>query len=1523
MSFAKEQIEQIINKIKVSKKVDGIRPHKYILLLAIIDLLDNYNVLNNRFCFQDIEAYYRKRFEELFPGIDESRRTLDHPFFYLQSEGFWSLKVKPGKEQAYDIYKNEKKRLTKKRLIETVDYGYFDDWLFNLLKNPDNRKLMESIIVEILSDAKVSVEKEHNYEQNEHNMEDDILVRERTSLFDHENYAINQISKKLGKQKLFQLISNAYLFDNQTNNYYEYDLIYVSKGCIYCVELKHWSGQINIRPYSWLINNSQYRDSPHKSNIFKSRILKGIYQHRFRTYPVLWVESVVVLTNPEAEVEGANTPNSVIQKRTQNPTFESIDDFVSFIHKVEGSQEKLLDETKVKSIVDYIKSLNQPAPRTEYNIPGYETVEYLTQKPNQIELLARSVNSKNKGLYRFRVFRPPHQVDSIEKQRFLKKAYNTFNAVEQFGDHPHIHKVWVFNNYEGDVIEGSEWSEQGTLYDYLQENRGNIAPETALKICRGIALALVKAHEAGVIHRAVKPQNVLLVNDIPRLINFDISYQLEDEHLTVITEDSEIKDDGYVAPELLLNQDIDEGTDYFSLGVIAYELFTGEKPFKSSRSFAAQGGALNEQMQNKLQDIEAPVEAIDVTAKMLNANQSQRLKDSQQIVSAFSKDTHERESGTEPAIPNYYLNPGDMYDVYEIVDFIGEGAEAQVYKARTARGKTVVIKLFNKEVPRERIFNEAEIVSAIQSSGVVHSNNKIGYWQEERYFLEMEYIDGVTMREKIEQGERPSIEEFNQVASYLMDGLAAFHEHIDENGDPEPFLHSDVKPENIIITQDNRAVLIDCGIAGRPRVDRFKGSTGYVPPDCIKGADMHFSISGDIFALGVTLWEWIFGERPYANPTIDDVPNIPISNDQNISSHVQQWLKKAVATKAEDRFASIEEMEQFFKNKQKSESDINEEEQPDAGEGEAVSEDAPDPGVGSSMPKQHNFFVNYLNSMSNVSAGNTNATAETQIDNAQFDKIFVENPWAEYVHDQLINKGRNVILSGNAGDGKTTIAAEVYKKITGSFKPLEVKEYIPASGVHIIKDMSELESDELTGEVFAATQNNSDKYLLVSNTGTLLKAFNNNDFDSKDGDVESELLNALSAREPKLVLKDDQFLIINIGQMDSINTATDVFRRMVEPNNWTGCAGCSIQHICPIFSNVQLIQDRLSVIIQRIRLLYRCLFEYGTRLTMRQMTGHLAYAITGGYYCGDLHNYAASAVKELQVTTYFFNLLFGLNNNEEVLPAAIQLYPVNQIDKAGFGLLLDPSFEKKAWLKEGYSLPVSGKSKQVLDGIMEYYTEKKEIARKQARRLSYFVGELDNEEGKRYISTFLRSPQLLDYLDIVSSQNKLSGKQQTHYRRLVLQVLQEYLTGVKLPENRSEDRLYITLNRRNTNPGTQMVLADFPAESFKIIIADVYVIDGEYRRELRLVYENNSDIFLELKLPFLDYVYRRYKGEIAEQVSAFYANRLEKFKVKLMEQYKESSSSDDQILRLLLIGKDRKLEVMKLSVNHNQLEVFK
>lgn len=1501
----KNNVHELLQRVKVKKKDDELSPHKYILLLSISELLDNDGDHNNNFTYDELEPVFLYNFNKYFKQLPNHRKLMEYPFYHLQSDGFWFLKVKLGKEELFQSY--QQKRLTKKRLLETIDYAYLDPEIFGLFKVSAFRQELQTKIDKLLNSLSLEDKKTTN---------DIVRGKEITSLFEHEQDAINLISDSVKKNNIGSLASNILIYDDQSNNYFEIDILLATPFELFVIELKHWSGNIRVEPHNWLVNEAYYRPDPHKVNSYKAKIVKGLYQHHFKTYPDIWVESVVVLTNPDVIIEGAVSPGIVAEQRKNNLTFASIDDLMTFLKKKKNDLNNyVLDNGQVEAVSNYFAKLSQPKHAVKYLVDGYETLEYISRRPECIELIARPLKGFGQGLNRFRIFRKPIDASPKEQEYFLKRAQNTIQAVSQIGDHPNIHKVWMIKNEIGDIIEGSEWSETGTLRDLMLRKNRKFEVNDALEICLGIAEALKVAHENNVIHRAIKPENILILNDVPKLLNFDLAYQLENSRLTVIDDPSKLKDDGYITPEILFGNDIDESSDFFSLGVIAYELLAGVKPFASTKEFVAkkgEKGQLDEENLKRLkQDRNVPDQVIAIINNMLMVDRVVRIKDVNKIISAFRLGARLGEDSKEiPLIPNKRLEPGNSYDVYEITEYLGGGKESQIYKAKTLKDRAVALKVFNKEVPRERIFKEAEITSLIKSSYVVRCENKIGYWKNDRYFIVLEYISGVSLRNIIAAGEKPDLDTFKTVALGLMEAIRAFHQYRDSDGTKRPILHSDIKPDNIILAKD-KGILTDCGISGEPRIDTFRGTKDYIPPDCISGTDMIFSEAGDLYALGITLWEWLFGCKPYENASIGDKATIPHEKEESIPNNIKNWLIKAVSTEANNRFSTIDDMQQAFTKQLE---DIAETTRKSDVE-QKIDEEITFRPISSDI-SYNNPFVTYLNSLSNVSAGNENATAEAQITNDFFNRIQVKNPITDFIYEKLVSEKRNVVLTGNAGDGKTTIAADIFIRLTGERRPLNPQEILDDHNIVIIKDMSEIDKKAQVS-VLNEALNSEVNYLIVSNTGTLLDSFSqlsNNGYRVSS----SELLKALTYDGPCEII-NNKFLVVNIGQLDSIKTGCTIFQRMLEPENWKTCLSCTRTNDCPIYTNVILLQQKLDVVYQRVMLIYQRLFEYNVRLTLRQMTGHLAYAITAGIDCKTIMEMTQASLEKHLTGYLFFNRFFG-DDGQGILPEALQLFPVRQILKEEFGVVLDPHFEREAWMKEGAAISKLNELNIPTKIAANFSNSCDLAARKQLRRLLYFFDDLNDEVGKRFTSVFLRSPMLLEYINILESSQEISTLKKHHLRSQILQVMQESFIGIKLPESQTNE-IYITIKQGITGSGAQMVLADFKNSNFELITKPRYTVGTEEKRILCLKYNDELEP-LELDLPFFDFVARRYKGEVTEELSAFYTDRLERFKIGLLEHYYKSNA-EDSYLRLMMIDPERKFKFMKIAIDENSLEVLR
>lgn len=200
-------------------------------------------------------------------------------------------------------------------------------------------------------------------------------------------------------------------------------------------------------------------------------------------------------------------------------------------------------------------------------------------------------------------------------------------------------------------------------------------------------------------------------------------------------------------------------------------------------------------------------------------------------------------------------------DRYEIVDKIGSGGMADVYRAKDHRlNRFTAIKILKNEYSQDTKFvtkfrQEAQAIACLSHPNVVGVYD-VGE-EDEMHFIVMEFVDGITLKNYIEKKGKLSVRESVGIALQIANGLEAAHSnHI---------IHRDIKPQNILISKDGTAKVSDFGIAKAASSNTITastmGSVHYISPEQARGG---FSDEkSDIYSLGVTMYEMLSGTLPF------------------------------------------------------------------------------------------------------------------------------------------------------------------------------------------------------------------------------------------------------------------------------------------------------------------------------------------------------------------------------------------------------------------------------------------------------------------------------------------------------------------------------------------------------------------------------------------------------------------------------------------------------------------------------------
>jgi serine/threonine-protein kinase len=248
---------------------------------------------------------------------------------------------------------------------------------------------------------------------------------------------------------------------------------------------------------------------------------------------------------------------------------------------------------------------------------------------------------------------------------------------------------------------------------------------------------------------------------------------------------------------------------------------------------------------------------------------------------------------------------------YRIDEKLGSGGMGVVYKAfDTHLDRTVALKFLTRQMTvdqesKERFLREAKAAAALNHPNIctVYAIEE----DEERQFITMEYVEGTSLQKMIES-ESPDLENSIHLALQIADALAIAHD--------KGVIHRDIKPGNILVTDQRDVKVIDFGLAklaGRTVVTqtgKTMGTVAYMSPEQIKGSGVDHRT--DIWSFGVLLYELLTGEHPfrgeYDQAVLYSIVNCDPDPMPGVSSELGQIVMKALAKNSDHRYQQFDEL---------------------------------------------------------------------------------------------------------------------------------------------------------------------------------------------------------------------------------------------------------------------------------------------------------------------------------------------------------------------------------------------------------------------------------------------------------------------------------------------------------------------------------------------------------------------------------------------------------------------------------------
>ena len=498
-------------------------------------------------------------------------------------------------------------------------------------------------------------------------------------------------------------------------------------------------------------------------------------------------------------------------------------------------------------------------------------------------------------------------------------------------------------------------------------------------------------------------------------------------------------------------------------------------------------------------------------------------------------------------------------------------------------------------------------------------------------------------------------------------------------------------------------------------------------------------------------------------------------------------------------------------------------------------------------------------------------------------------------------------MTGHAGDGKTTLLSQVIKSFDVEFSLLEPVGSIDLGDKNLLyaKDFSEL-THEVQDKIIRSGFEKEQPVLLIANTGPLMNSFKRVCPDCNETDI----LSAMDTSAGKEIVYSDfgKVFILNIARIDNTDFIIHFLRNILQDELWRECESCQYKDVCHIISNRNILKNRFPYASKMINDIYVWLQEYDKRATIRQMTAHFAFSLTGGMACQDV---ARKATPTMRYDYLFSNLFFGCKD-ATLLPNTQNMECIKLINEVGFDkkpTLID----YKLFNERDYSVlfvpPLSEILNETINGSQLHKPEEVQTV---IKRAYLFFGSDSNEDREEQ-----RKHTFSEWFDIYLSLRNNGGNPIGKLKETIYQAINTLFIGEMTTGEDSRSIINLTLRRNNEQTcNVQLLYGRISTEdiSFKCVPEETIVGYKQYRLML-----NYKDLSYPIGLPLLNYFNEIHRGIILTDIDPLLSNGIDSLKAELLERC-DKKYEDNEIPVVFLQGNRwtrRTLIINEHSIDHH------
>lgn len=534
-------------------------------------------------------------------------------------------------------------------------------------------------------------------------------------------------------------------------------------------------------------------------------------------------------------------------------------------------------------------------------------------------------------------------------------------------------------------------------------------------------------------------------------------------------------------------------------------------------------------------------------------------------------------------------------------------------------------------------------------------------------------------------------------------------------------------------------------------------------------------------------------------------------------------------------------------------------------------------------------YISYLNTLHNYNAQNPNSYGEKNVNNRFFKDVMVEVGLSKFIINSILeNEPHVIVLTGHAGDGKTSIMYQVLSDLGIDFDPDEkIRDYVLNSGkrCRCIKDFSEISDEEKKVVLQEALKfpENGGYVFMVANTGPLINTFGLlfDDLSERER-AKIELIESMDSNTGNIAdIKGYKICVINVASVDNTYFATEFIGKIIQDKLWTGCENCPKKEYCHIKLNRELIKENFQRVSEFLNMHFIWLTEHGKRLTIRSITEQLAYMLTGGFNCNEI-----TMVEQYKYM--FTNLFFGYVGTI-VNPKSFNIIAVKEAANCGYDsrrlrsdefFIVNRDFNRVFGKSMAKIISDAEQKNVYVSGWTEFL------------RRAYLFANIETDStvlDNNYEDVF--SKQFKRFLQLRNGESSPS--------RADSNLVCDALSMIYVGTTNNESMIPLTLSRESgIAQNVQLITGTLLTKNIKIVLKptkDSLFNSDKIRNALKLEI-NKEELQSEITLPLLNYFEELKNGIISTNVDPQLSHGIESLKAELSELMEDTDDTFEMII---------------------------